>query len=301
MGRSRRLRVENVGDLDGFADHGGLADRALPEPDGTGAKHLELLRRHPVRRPHVKLLGGVVVLVDDARRCRQLSRPRHDRAENRLHVQCRAHRLTDLPEGLELLDRPGQVAGPALQLLKHPDVLDRDERLVGEARHELHLSVGERLDLGLPDRDDADDRLAAQHGHGQDRPEPEELEPVIRHLKPRLGEQVGHVNRSTREGRAAGHGRGSDRQRALLEIAHDVRRETVGDRVAQHVAVRQVDLTAVGSAQPGGVFDQRLEHRPEIGRRPADRLEDLARGPLLLARLGQALAELAGTCRRTAG
>jgi len=50
------LRVEDVGDLDGFSEHGGLPDRALSEPDRSGPQHVELLRRHAMCRAHVKLL-----------------------------------------------------------------------------------------------------------------------------------------------------------------------------------------------------------------------------------------------------
>jgi hypothetical protein len=102
-------------DLDRVSDHGGLADRPLPEPDGRGPQGLELLRGHPVRRSHVKLLRGILVLVDDsADRSRQLGRPGDDRAEHRLQIQCRAHGLADLAQGLELFHGPGQVAGPRL-------------------------------------------------------------------------------------------------------------------------------------------------------------------------------------------
>ena len=50
------------------------------------------------------------------------------------------------------------------------DVLDRDDRLVGEGRHQLDLLVGEGLDLRPPDHDHAEDSALPEHRDGEDRP-----------------------------------------------------------------------------------------------------------------------------------
>src|SRR5262249_22490018 len=49
-----------------------------------------------------------------------------------------------------------------LQLLKQPDVVDGDHRLIGKRRDQLDLLLGERLDLGVRHRDDTDDLALAQ-------------------------------------------------------------------------------------------------------------------------------------------
>ena len=86
-----------------------------------------------MRGPDVKRLRRVVILVDGATVCtRKLARPRDDGLEHRLDIERRAHRLADLPERRELVDRAGELTRPRLQLLEQADVLDGDDRLVGE-------------------------------------------------------------------------------------------------------------------------------------------------------------------------
>ena len=130
----------DVGDLDGLADHPGPADRSLAEPDRRRPERGELLRRHLVGGSRVKALGSLVELVQDAVvAAGELDRSADDGREHGLEVERGAHGLADLAERAELAHRPRQVGGPRLQLLEQPDVLDGDDRLVGEGLEELHL------------------------------------------------------------------------------------------------------------------------------------------------------------------
>ena len=53
--------------------------------------------------------------------------------------------------------------------LSKPRVLDSDDGLAGEVRHQLDLLVGERPDLLAVDGDRADQRVVLEHRHGEQR------------------------------------------------------------------------------------------------------------------------------------
>ena len=102
----------------------------------------------------------------------QLTRTGDDRLEHDLQIERRADRPADLPQRLQLLDGSRQLAGPGLQLLEEPDVLDGDHRLVGEGFDQFDLLVGEGPDLHPPHRNHADEHTLATHRHTENRPDP---------------------------------------------------------------------------------------------------------------------------------
>ena len=55
------------------------------------------------------------------------------------------------------------------QLVEQPRVLDGDDGLRGEVRHQLDLLVGEWTHLLAIDRDDADQLVVLEHRHGENR------------------------------------------------------------------------------------------------------------------------------------
>ena len=65
-----------------------------------------------------------------------------------------------------------------------------------------------------------------------------------------------------------------------------VSRIVMGDE-DEPVAVRAVDGRVVRFAQPGRARRDRLEHRLQVGRRPADDAQDLGGGRLLLVGFGE--------------
>ena len=152
----------------------------------------------------------------------------------------------------------------------------------GKGLHQFDLSVDERLDLRLPDREDPEKRLSTEHGHGQDRAEIEELLPVIRRLEPRLGEHVRRVNDATLERGPPRHGAGADHKRTLPEVILGARFNAVRRRIPEGLALNRVHLTAIGSTKPGGILNEGLQHRLQIKRRPADHLQDFTGGGLLV-------------------
>src|SRR4029453_9582636 len=56
-------------------------------------------------------------------------------------------------------------------------------------------------------------------------------------------------------------------------------------RPSVDLAVKPQNKPCIGTTQPGGVFDERREHRVKIEGRAADHLEDFTRGRLLLQSL----------------
>ena len=94
-----------------------------------------------------------------------------------------------------------QLARPGLQLLKQAHVLDGNDRLVGEGRHEPDLLVGERSHLRPPDGEDADEHVLLQQGHAQNRPQAQQplgLELSVLGVR----EDVGDVYDPALEGRS---------------------------------------------------------------------------------------------------
>ena len=85
--------------------------------------------------PEVELLRGLLVLVDHTSvGSGQLNGPADDGVQDRLKVERRADGAAHRAQRLQLLDRARQLEGARLQLLEQPDVLDRDDGLVGEGR-----------------------------------------------------------------------------------------------------------------------------------------------------------------------
>ena len=101
------------------------------------------------------------------RPCRQAGGPRDDRGKNGLQVERRADRLPDLAQRPQLSDRLRQLRGPRLQFREQTDVLDGDDRLVGERAQKRDLLVRQRSGLGTPDGDGADRPSLAHQRYGE--------------------------------------------------------------------------------------------------------------------------------------
>ena len=75
----------------------------------------------------------------------------NDGAKHSLEIQSRADRLADFAQCSQLAYRACQFVGPRLQFLKQADVLNRDDRLVGEGLYEFDLLLREGTDLRSTD------------------------------------------------------------------------------------------------------------------------------------------------------
>jgi hypothetical protein len=211
---------------------------------------------------------------------------RDDGAEHRGDVRGRAaDHAEDLARGRLLVQRLREIAVAGLELLEQPDVLDRDDRLVGEGLHERDLLVGEGSDLELEDREDAHEGLPLEHRNAEHRPDRVHLRRHVGVL--RIRPYVGDVHRPPLEGGPRGAAVPPGGDRIPLDRVHELRRRVVPRGRPEELTVEAEDERPLGVAQPDGVLGQRVEHGLQVERRAADDLEHLARRGLLLQGLGE--------------
>src|SRR4030095_1298291 len=97
---------------------------------------------------------------------------RDDRVEDDIDVERRAEGVADLPERLQLPNRPCQILRPGLQLAEQSRVLNGDRSLIGEGLHQRNVAVSERLDLTSVDDNGTEQLVPPKHWqcqHGPDR------------------------------------------------------------------------------------------------------------------------------------
>ena len=121
----------------------------MAQADRRRPKRLNHLLFHTVAGSQMKLLRGLIVLVNNSTiSSGELDRMANDRAEHSLEVESRADRLADFSQRFQFSDRSRQFARPRLQFLEQADVLDGDDRLVGEGLEQRDLLFCRRD--GLP-------------------------------------------------------------------------------------------------------------------------------------------------------
>src|SRR5262245_39390485 len=77
----------------------------------------------------------------------ELGRALRHGVENRLHVGRRGGNGAQNGASRRLLlERLGKLAVTRSEFFEQPDILDRDDRLIGKGRHQFYLSVGKGLD-----------------------------------------------------------------------------------------------------------------------------------------------------------
>src|SRR5262249_24419141 len=218
---------------------------------------------------------------------RQLHRPVHDGRQHRVEVERGADGLAHLAQCLELPYRPRQLAGPLFQFGEEPHILDRDDRLVGEAFQQLYLPWRERPDLGPGDGDGPDRRAFVQHRHSQ------HAWQIAKSLRDReLGvftilANVRDVHDGPGEDSARGGATTAWRHRkGLPDRLLGLRAETMTCYVMDELAVEPVDGAGPCPAQVEGFPGDGLEDRLNVGRRARNDAEDFARSSLLIECLG---------------
>ncbi len=146
--RSHRALVgalyRDVGDVDGLPMQGRPARHALPLGDRRGASD-RVQRRPPPAGPRSGSREAGIPPRPRRTRDRaavgpgELIRAGDDRVEHRVEVERRADRAADLAQRRELLHRARQLGRPRPSSCEQPDVLDGDDRLVGESFEEHDL------------------------------------------------------------------------------------------------------------------------------------------------------------------
>ena len=153
---------------------------------------------------------------------------------------------------------------PRLHLLEQPGIVDRDHGLVGEGGNELDLAIAEWLDLGTPERNDADRLAVAQQRHGQ--------HGRLRYSAstcfwlPRSGSTEASctwIARFSSEARPASEARpGGDR--IVSEISHDLRTDADMGREIEFVAAQAPDRRPLRRTEALCGFNDGVEHRLQL-------------------------------------
>ena len=217
---------------------------------------------------------------------------RDDGVEDRLDV---GRGAADHPEDLArcglLLERFGQITVPRLQLLEQAHVLDGDDCLIGERRHEIDLLLGEGTDFAPPHDQSADWLAATQQGDRQGCAVAQRVALDGGRRVCGIGAHIVDVHDPLVENGAAGRhaARGRRRERGcrdflLLPGRPDEEHRERHDPpvVPDHVRERRI-------AEPHGALHDGLENRPNVGLGPGHDPEDVAGGGLAIERLGQLL------------
>ena len=76
---------------------------------------------------------------------RELHRVGDDGRKHGFEIKRRVHRLRDVAERFQLLNRAPELLRSRLKLIKQPNILDRDHGLVGESPNQLDLPVSKGL------------------------------------------------------------------------------------------------------------------------------------------------------------
>ena len=173
------------------------------------------------------------------------------------------------------------------RLVEQADVLDGDDRLVGEGLEQGDLFVAESPRVFAKHSDRADGETFPEHRHDQDAPVAEGAGGRLKVRRPDLGVllDVGHVNRRAVEDRTARDGApiGSSWEHASKGIESWRRQIVVCDEM-EPFSVELEHRAEETVAQLDRAADDCVKHGLDVGWRTADHPEDLARRRLLLER-----------------
>ena len=270
------VRAGQVGDLQGTPVECRPSDERRVRPDPHLAQRLQELVAAAEGGADGERLVALVELHDRA--AVGAGHPHgvlYDAAEHLVQVEAGGDRVADLAEGLELghlrLERAAQL-----------DLAQHDRGLRRERHQDVLLLLVERVDLGPPHRQHADDRVVEEHRCRHQGAEPGELlevetsvRRVVQHVDDLLGAAVLHDP--------------ADQTAAIQAdgVVDDVAPERLAD-VADHalgayaVTLDDVELGRLGVQQVQGPVDDGVEHQRWVRAGTAQGDEDLpARGRLL--------------------
>ncbi len=164
-------------------------------------------------------------------------------------------------------------------------VLHGDHGLVGKGGNQLDLPLAERLHPETNQHDDADELAFTYQRHpklGVSTPANRFEITVFR-----VGSSIFDVDRLPVQQYAPDGRVAARRERKPAHECVEVGFVTKGRRRPVCLVIADDDMGRVRRTQPRGGFDQRVQNRLEVERRPADHLQHVARGGLILERLCQ--------------
>ena len=207
----------------------------------------------------------------------------HQRVQHRVEIERRAaDRLQHLGRRGLLLQRLGHVAVARLHLLEQPDILDGDDRLVGEGLEQVDLLVVNGLtsvrrmtiapmassfaqQRAWPGSSGSPSVCAIDWPTGNSSPASKEVVHVHRHAITKA--------RPVTQSRGDRQCSEVDRDRPVMRLRWP----------AYRPAARKM-IASIRVAELGGAFGDGFENRLDIGRRRGDHPQDRARRGLLLQR-----------------
>jgi len=218
----------------------------------------------------------------------EAARPIHDGVEYRLLVRWRsADHAEDFARRRLLLEGFREVAVAHLQLLEQAHILDGDGGLMGEGFEQLDLSVREGADLSPEYPDHPERNPFTEERRDQNRAVPPTALELLANgvFLVGFGRQVVNVDGAAIDDGPARHGVPSDRER--LGERNRAGPRPMPCRNTHNVPVDSGHYDVRSLTEPGGILNDRLEHRSEICGRARDDMQDLSRCRLLFQGLGE--------------
>src|SRR6266446_5239723 len=283
----------DVRDLNGLSGYCDTPHRPLALAEGRslcGHDNVLDLGAHA----RLEFLSVLVILEDrPSVRTSQLNRAVHDRGKDRVEVERRAEGVTDFAQGGQLPDRPGQLRRSGFQLLEQAHILDGDDCLVSKGLQQLDLSVGERSPLGARHGDSTDSSARPQHRY-EEAASPTDRAGKASIVELRIDLDVRYVDHCALEDCPAGwQGPGWAGWIYAVHLLEGFGGVVVLGDVIDQLAVDLKERAEESVAQAYGAPDDRVEDRLHVGLGPADDVQDLARGRLLVECFGKvAIARL---------
>src|SRR5215471_6296770 len=185
-----------------------------------------------------------------------------------------------------------------LEFGEEPHVLDGDDGLVREGLEQIDLRVGKEDGCPARDRDDADGTALVDHGHGENRSQPDPTILLARGQVQVFGLNIRHMD-DCRIDKGARYNRAPPARHLGEESRGEISRARPwivlrSQMKALAVVARDDGILAV--AEPAGTPYDGVEDRLNVGGRARDDPQDLRGGCLLLQSLAQ--RTLQGRIRR---
>ena len=156
-----------------------------------------------------------------------------------------------------MLARHLKLPALILDFIEQAHVFDGNRRLIGKGLNQLDLFVGERVHLRARQRQDADRHALAQHRHGEYGAKMTEPLRVGKAIV-RVGQHVGDMDEFAFEQRAATCVSALRHDRKVLDVFHELLRETIRLRAIKNSTLLAGDGGTVGLAKASGRFNKCL-------------------------------------------
>ena len=181
-----------------------------------------------------------------------------------------------------------------MQLAEKPRIFNGNDGLVGKRCRQLNLFPGKRLRHGFRYEEYPRDIPLAQERNTKRRPIAADLLCFAPGIFT-VGEDVGQVNQFALSrgppNNAAPINRDLSGSEKIADLLVHFRCMAKARTKTQDLVISFEQPSMVGFAKPGCRLDKRVEHRLQIKSRPADNLEHVGGGRLLLQRLAQLIEQ----------